>query len=78
MSQDTTLLRFIEVATKQFEVILTHLHALEQTLIEKGLTTEEALLSKVKEAESLPNRIVGVKALNEMIADYKKPNQTGA
>jgi hypothetical protein len=60
-------LKFMQVMMARVELILIHLHAVEQVLLKKGAVTEEELLSYIKEATSLPNTNLGMKTLKEML-----------
>ncbi len=53
-------------AMARIELILIHLHAVEQVLIKKGFVTEEEFLLYIKEATSLPDKNLGMKILKEM------------
>jgi hypothetical protein len=59
--------RFIKSVLARIELLLIHLHSVEQVLIKKGIITEEEFLSYIQEATSLPNKNLGTQMLGEML-----------
>jgi hypothetical protein len=59
--------RFMKSMMSRVELILIHLHAVEQVLLRKGAVTEEELLYYIKEATNLPNTNLGMQTLKEML-----------
>jgi hypothetical protein len=65
----------MESAIERINTILMHLHAVEQILIENNITTEADLLARIRDAEGLPNRIIGIKTLKEMLSQEGESNE---
>jgi hypothetical protein len=51
----------------RIELLLIHVHAIEQVLLKKGAVTEEELLSYIQKSTSLPNTNLGMQVLKEML-----------
>lgn len=64
---DKAQFRFMESTMARIELLLVHLHAVEQVLLKKGIITEEEFFSYLQEATSLPNKNLGMQILKEML-----------
>jgi len=69
--QEGVLLQFMETSIGKINDALAGLYAIEKILIEKNIISEEALVARLKDARSLPNRLVGTTVLKEMLESYK-------
>jgi hypothetical protein len=65
-------LKFMEVAIDRINTNSATIYAIEQALIEKGVITQNELVSKIAEAKNLPEQKVGEKILKEMVEQFKK------
>jgi len=65
-------LRFMQVAIERINTNSATIYAIEQTLIEKGIVTQNELVSKIAEAKNLPEQKVGEKILKEMVEQFKR------
>jgi len=64
---DKVQFRFMKSAMARIELLLIHLHAVEQILLKKDIITEEEFFSYLQEATSLPNTNLGMQVLKEML-----------
>jgi hypothetical protein len=69
-SQDALLLKFMESAIEKINRSLANIYAIQQVLIEKAIVTQSEMLSKIHEAEELPERKVGMNVLQDMINEF--------
>ena len=69
-SQDKLLLKFMRSAIERINRSLANVYAVQQILIEKGIVTQSEMLSKIREAEELPERKVGMNVLQDMINEF--------
>ena len=67
---DALVLKFMETTIDKVNRALVNSYAVQQILIQKGIATENELINKIKEAEQLPNRIIGIETLQDMIKDF--------
>lgn len=70
-NRDDLLLRFMETTIEKVNTALSGLYALEKLLIEKNIVSEPELKQRLKDAKTLPNRLVGVSTLREMVENYR-------
>jgi len=69
-SQDKLLLKFMQSAIERINRSLANVYAVQQILIEKGIVTQSEMISKIHEAEELPERKVGMNVLQDMINEF--------
>jgi replicative superfamily II helicase len=70
-SQENSLLtKFMEAAIKRIDRSSANIYAIQQILIEKGIATQEEIISKNHDAENLPERKIGEKVLQDMLKDF--------
>lgn len=62
----------MQVAIERINTNSATIYAIEQTLIEKGIVTQNELVSKIAEAKNLPEQKVGEKILKEMVEQFKR------
>ena len=63
----TLQIRFMKSVMARIELILIHLHAVEQVLLKKEAVTEEELLLYIRESTRLPDTNLGMQTLKEML-----------
>ncbi len=73
--QESVLLKFMETTIERVNEALAGLYAIEKILVEKNIISEGALIAQLKDAKTLPNRLVGIATLKEMIEAYNNENR---
>lgn len=66
-AEKLVLLKFMEKTIDRVNTVLIHVHALEQMVLQKGLVTETELLRIIQDAKNLPDRLIGMETLKEML-----------
>jgi len=71
--KDTMMLKFMEKTIENINTCLAGQYTLYRLFIEKGLITEDELISRIKEDKNLPQRKLGIEALKDMLTpDWEK------
>lgn len=65
--KESMILRFMEKAISNINTCLAGQYTLYKVLIEKGVVTEQELLSRIKEDKNLPQLKLGIQVLEEML-----------
>jgi hypothetical protein len=65
-------LKFMEVAIDRINTNSATIYAIEQALIEKGMITQNELVSKIADSKKLPEQKIGQKVLKDMIDQFRR------
>jgi hypothetical protein len=65
------ILEFMRVTVEKVNRCLSDSYAIQKLLVEKGIVSEEDIKIRLKDAQSLPQVIIGKKALEEMIENFQ-------
>ena len=72
--QERVVLQFMESTIEKVNTALAGLYAVEKILIEKKIISESALIERLKDARALPERMLGIATLKEMVEAYNQEN----
>lgn len=66
------IIKFMQVTFSKLNAALASIYAIKQILIESGVIVPNDLIKKLEEAETLPERLANMSALNQMIEEFNK------
>lgn len=69
------IFKFMQVTVNKSSEAFASISAIEQILIEKGIVTLPELKNKIKETKKLPERLINISTLEQMIKEFNRKEE---